>query len=398
MKGIGDIFIGLLLAFAATLPGEWALGDDSAPAERIRYAIETDGGGRIEMDTTVGMALGSSMSATDQAETLEKLRMITQQSGRPLSLYVPDGTSVSVDMEVMLTKANIPYEIVSLPTPQLDLVNQARNTWMGRLKSRMDYVMRAKPSAADWFLGVTMASYSGAAGVWAWAHHGTLDPWTVGALAGYEALIIWLQTTHIHRLDRIFGSSQNGNGDHSKVSGLNQIFRRSFFTLMMTETVRLISGPIGDAHSFFSMTGQAEVLSFVGAYGLGMALFNTVRDQLYSNRPEISRWANFNQFILMTPLTLMDWSGIHLATLFEIGYFHLNLSTTLILAGYAGIAASLKYVKPLRVALESIAKMEEKLFQKGMRRVAKTRATFRKAWACRRFLRDSRSLPPGSSH
>jgi hypothetical protein len=375
----------LIFCLASVLGGQ-AWGQENTP-ERITYAIETDGG-RIEVDTTAGMKLNLAASLAEQGETLGQLRSILVQSGRPLMIYLAEGQAVPPELAQQLKSHDITFVTMEVPTTEHDTIVQTRSSWMGQMRARFKHIMDAKPSPTDWFLGITMAAYAGTAGVWAWAHAGILDPWVIAGLAGFDALVTWLQTTHLHRLDRLMGRRTTDTHRIESVSGLNQMARRSFFNLLMTEVVRAVAGPTGTAHSVMSVMGQVEIFSFVAAYGVGQALFNTVRDQLYSDRPEVSRWANFNQFVLMTPLLLMDWAGIHLATLFETSYFHLNLSTTLILAGYATIAASLKYVKPLRRALESIAEVEQRWFERGLRRVARTRAQFQAAASCRRSVRS----------
>lgn len=374
-----------ILALGLGWVGGPAWGQEDAP-ERITYSIETDGG-RIDVDTTTGMKLNLAASLAEKRETLMQLQAIVASSGRPLIIYLTEGQAVPTELASLLRSHHIAFETMEVPALEHDTIVQSRSSWMGQMRARFKHIMDARPSPTDWFLGITMAAYAGTAGVWAWAHAGVLDPWVIAGLAGFDALVTWFQTTHLHRLDRLMGRRTTDTHRIESVSGINQLARRSFFNLLMTEVVRAVAGPTGTAHSVLSVMGQVEIFSFVAAYGVGQALFNTVRDQLYADRPEISRWANFNQFILMTPLLLMDWAGIHLATLFETSYFHLNLSTTLILAGYATIAASLKYLKPARRFLESIAEVEQRWFERGLKRVARTQARFQAAGSCRRSVR-----------
>ena len=385
MRGIYHFFF-FILVTVITLPSGSAFGDSKAPnGERITYHLKTTGGDTISMDTTVGIALGNSLDTPGQAQALQQIKAIITDAGRPLMLYVPKGETVPAQVEATLYQADIPYEIIPVSTQDLAEVGQARRDWVGNLRARAKHVLAAKPSSADWFLGITIASYSGAAGIWAWAHNGTLDPWTIGALSAYEALVMFFQTTHIHRIDRFFSFKADNSSLPKRVSFWTQVLKRAAFAGAMAETMRAFSVPWAEPNSVMSLAGQVDVAAFTIAYGLGYATFNTVRESLYSKRPNVSRWANFNQYLLMGPLMVMDWAGLHLATVFETSYYELHLSTALILAGYAGVAAGLKYVKPMRMALESISSLQEKFLNRGILRISTTRAKFKTA--CRRLVR-----------
>ncbi len=190
------------------------------------------------------------------------------------------------------------------------------------------------PSPSDVSLGVVMGAIKFASAGTIWLSVG-VHPAIASTLIVAQTAVTLALSTGIKTFDHLY--SKQSSKPNKKASIFTELRRRQTFDLVYLELVRLISGPTADTHSVFTLLGQTEILSNFFAYGTGTSILSTVRNRKLTHLG--SRWANFDNYVVASTLSMLDIAGFHFMTLASFGSFDLHLSTVLIFASTASLSA-----------------------------------------------------------
>lgn len=205
------------------------------------------------------------------------------------------------------------------------------------------------PTKQDVAMGVIMASFKGVAGSLVWFSFG-LPPAVPTAIVTFQVAMTFFYTTWLPTVDNTYALTPHGQETAKMTMG--EFLRRQAHGLFVTQLVRLMSGPVGTAHSALSLIGQKEIFAHQFAGGTTGSLTSMLRAHRLSKTA--SRWVNFNLFMAVILLTLADQAGIHGAELFHWKFIKIHTSTLALIGANVGLG----------VLIAAFSKKVEQLAQK----------------------------------
>ncbi len=299
-------------------------------------------------------------------EILHELR----QFNSPIRIFVNDIDDPNPKrLYEQLLAEKISVEIVHIPQELITEYRGKKTEYYDRTERHLKVKLNQSSSntGSNLFLGSMVSASASGTGAFSWIYTASVEPSIALALVGFTAIVNFYHTAGIDYFDRFFAYRRLGDGAYKRVSYLTEVGRRTLLSLAYAEAFRFISGPIGQSSSAMTLTGQAEIFSHVGAVGLGGAILGSVRNRITGSDRVFSRWLNFDSFLLLMPLNIMDLSGIYFH-MWDIGFYELKASTLAILTGYTGMALALQKSKSLVKALRNLSHWQERMFQQSLKR------------------------------
>jgi hypothetical protein len=271
-----------------------------------------------------------------KSQGIDKIPLIVHESDREQALELKNQLAQKgIEAQVTPVPDDIESQVKNLKSPfsKTPAYKSFRQRFSGYLE---------KPSKSEISIGVGMGLVRGVMGAVVWLSLGVSPP-VAALLTTLQTGALVVQTIYLKTFDNAFASRTLKDGKESRVKPLIEFNRRQLYDLAWLEAVRILSGPVGKAHSAFSLDGQMELLMNQTVMGTVGSIFGQKRSQMLSR--QATNWMNFNNFAVTSSFWLLDLAGYHFFTVAKIGFLTVNFSTVLILASGASMIGWMIYGK-----------------------------------------------------
>jgi len=384
------------------------------PLEKHRRGItyeerEISQGGTASLEVFVGDIDEQNAQANDIQENTAKIKLVWSNAGEyPAENLILDSLDTGGDTDLKVQILTIESKIEKAERLKSTLTGKGIDSYITIIPDDFDTTLIARiensralpepdsekifvrPERTDKIIGLCMGSFRVVTTGLIWTSIG-IHPAIAASIVAAQTTLTLAQSIWLKTFDNLFKKRYLfGRHRGPTVSKKTEYLRRQISDLLQSQIWRILSGPVGAAHSAASILGQMEIFSNSLISGGGGSLFSTTRNR--SLKGDASRWVNFDMFLIGSTLALLDLAGFHFAKIADLGFFELNLSTLGMISSFAVGSLSLWW-KPQ--VFQRFGELQEKLMDRAIIKMEKPLKYIKKnIQTCKRIFSSMISLSP----